>query len=119
MPSVSRARQSFSSLAWGFKFSKFSILDRNFINWSWSKQKLICKEGIHADTYEFVIIHSDCISLHYTTCWLLFFYTCILSWERLLGCMQKVPQNYDKVCTPLPTIWALWDKFYNLLTVAM
>jgi hypothetical protein len=43
-------------LAWGFKFSKFSILDRNFINWSWSKKKLICKEGIHADTNEFVII---------------------------------------------------------------
>jgi len=70
MPSISHARQRFSRLAWGFKFSKLSILDRNFIKWSWSKQKLICKEGIHADTHKFVIIQivSVFITSHLVFC---------------------------------------------------
>jgi hypothetical protein len=68
MPIVSHAGQSFSSLAWGFKFLKFSILDSNFINRSRSKQKLICKEGIHADTYEFVIIQIVSVFITHLVC---------------------------------------------------
>jgi hypothetical protein len=49
----------------------------------------------------------------------LFFYSCILSWERLLCCIQNVPGNYDKVCILAPAIWVLWDRFYNLLPVAL
>lgn len=50
---------------------------------------------------------------------LLFFYSCILSWERLICCVQNVPGNYDKVGILAPIIWDLWDRFYNLLPVAL
>jgi len=66
--------------------------------------------------------HAVGISLHYFTSLhnlLLFFYSCILSWQRLLYCIQNVPGTYDKVCNLACTIWALWDRFYNLLPVAL
>jgi exosortase/archaeosortase len=35
---------SLFSLAWAFKVPKFIVSERKCINWSWSEQKLICKE---------------------------------------------------------------------------
>jgi hypothetical protein len=66
--------------------------------------------------------HAVGISLHYIASLhglLLFFYSCILSWERLICCVQNVPGYYDKVYILAPTIWDLWDRFYNLLPVAL
>ena len=51
---------------WEFKFSKFSVLERNSIKWIWCKQKLIGKEQIYLDAYECVIIQfvSVFITMH-------------------------------------------------------
>lgn len=56
MPSISHASRSFFILAWAFKFSKFSVLERNCIRWIWSKQKLICEERIYLHIYKSVIM---------------------------------------------------------------
>ena len=50
---------------------------------------------------------------------LLFLYSCILSWERLLCGIQNVQGNSDMVCAPAPTVWALWVRFYDLPPVAL
>jgi len=65
--------------------------------------------------------HAAGISLHYIASLhsLLLFFNCILSGKQLLCCVQIVPGNYDKVCILAPTIWALWDRIYNLLPVAL
>lgn len=53
-------------------------------------------------------------SLHLIfTCCLLFFYSGTLAWESWLCCVWNVPENYDKLCTLAPTIWAIWDRFYE------
>jgi len=57
--------------------------------------------------------HSVCIRLLYIACLHIAF--CFsdpaFCLERdLFCCIQNVPGNYDKVCTPAPTIWALRDR---------
>jgi len=104
-PSISHAGQSFSILAWIFKFSKFSFSERNCIKWIWSKQKLICEEWIYLYAYKSVIMQlvSVFITSHpYTTFFC--FSTPAFCLERLLCCSQNVPGNYDKVCIIAPTI---------------
>jgi hypothetical protein len=49
---------------------------------------------------------------------LMFYYSCMLSGEKLLCCVQNVPGDSDKVC-PAVTIRALWVRFYDLLAVAL
>lgn len=102
MPSVSCVCQRFPSLAWGFTFSKFSNLERNFINWSWSKHKLICKEWIHLDENEFVIIQF--VSVFITLHLVLFFYSCIV--------LKEITLLYSKCAMKL---WqGLYSCSYNL-----
>jgi hypothetical protein len=48
-----------------------------------------------------------------------FFCSCILSWKKLLCCLQNVPINSEKACPPAPTIWVLGVRVYNLLPVAL
>ena len=53
---ISHADRNFSSLAWVFKFSKFSFLERKCVKWIWFKQKLNCEECIDLNAHECVIL---------------------------------------------------------------
>lgn len=90
----------FSSLAWAFKFPKFCVLEINRINCSWSKQKLCFKNKfiyMHTNVWSFSFHPSSCHHV-FTHC-LLFFYSCILPWEKLLCCVRNVPENFDNIRT--------------------
>jgi len=118
MPSTYHVGRSVSSLACVSECLKFSVLKRKCIKLIWSKQKLICEEWIHSDAYKCIIMQFLLvfITAHLYTPFSLFIL--LHSVLRLLNCIRYMLRNYDKVSTPAPTIWALWDRFYNFLPVA-
>lgn len=65
MPRVLRACQMFPNFAWTFKFPKFSVLERNCINWRSYKNTNF--ERLNKFTCIRMCDHSVCISPHYTT----------------------------------------------------
>jgi len=109
MPSISRAGRSFSILARAFKFSKFSILERNCITWIWSKQKLICEEWIYLHAYKSVIMQ-----------WVLVFitsqpYTVFFCFSTPAFCLERDYYMHSKCARKL---WqGLYSCSYNLGTM--
>jgi len=111
MPSTYHVGWSVSSLAWVFEFWKFSVLKRKCIKLIWSKQRLICEERIHLDAYKCIIMQFVSVFITAYLYTLSSLFILLHSVLRLLNYIRYVLQNYDKVCTPAPIIWALWTDF--------